>query len=726
MKKLCFFALSVMLLSSTIKAQLFTSFSTIDSVQVISNGTTLSLPWAGGLNTPQFSTIDLNGDGVEDLYVFDRQSNSSQTFLNGGTENQFDYSYAWEYENGFPRELANFVLLRDYNCDGHEDIFTSTPGGFRVFTNRALDTIQLFSLYTNYLNSQIYGGPTGVYAIGVDYPAIADMDGDGDLDIINFGVWGTIIDYHENVSTNCDTLKFLQLEACWGNFFENQQNNSLVFNANCKGGTSSSSASRHAGSTLLTLDFDDDGVQDLLMGDVESKRVFGVSNGGSNVSAHMVSVDTTYPSSTTPIDITEFVANFYFDANNDGAKDLVAAPNDQYIHEDLNNTWLYENNGSTNDPDFSFSQPDFLGEHMLDFGTSAYPVLVDVNGDSLLDLIVGNYGYFESEGVYRSQLAYLENTGTAELPVFTLVDDNYLQLDTLGTDGLYPTFGDLDDDGDQDLLIGDHLGQFYYFQNSAGAGNPMQLGMSNPNLNDTIFYDPVYPRLADIDGDSLLDIVAGRGKGVVSAWINQGSPISPSYTKLPTIDTLGGIVSMNLGFSLHPQPLIADIDSSGSKLFVGGDNGMMFVYDYATDYTATYPVLDSFRFNAGRMAMTVGDIIGSDSLELILGQQTGGITLFGYNKKPKLFNSRKERVQVKEEQQFRLYPNPAITGRFTVSANQPIAEGRVQITVYTINGQLALDKTYIGNQHVIQLPKGYYFVKISSSTNHEVHPIIVY
>ena len=33
----------------------------------------LANPWMGGLNAPQFSNIDVNGDGVKDLFVFDRQ-----------------------------------------------------------------------------------------------------------------------------------------------------------------------------------------------------------------------------------------------------------------------------------------------------------------------------------------------------------------------------------------------------------------------------------------------------------------------------------------------------------------------------------------------------------------------------------------------------------------------------------------------------------------------------
>jgi hypothetical protein len=53
------------------------------SVAKVVQGTdTLAHAWVGGLNAPLFSSIDLNGDGQYDLYVFDRTASRSYTFLN--------------------------------------------------------------------------------------------------------------------------------------------------------------------------------------------------------------------------------------------------------------------------------------------------------------------------------------------------------------------------------------------------------------------------------------------------------------------------------------------------------------------------------------------------------------------------------------------------------------------------------------------------------------------
>ena len=81
------------------------------------NGHILKFPWAGGMNECQFSAIDLNFDGIKDLFVFDKSGNRILTFLNNGTAGQPDYIYAPEYEQYFPA-LHDWATLIDYNKDG--------------------------------------------------------------------------------------------------------------------------------------------------------------------------------------------------------------------------------------------------------------------------------------------------------------------------------------------------------------------------------------------------------------------------------------------------------------------------------------------------------------------------------------------------------------------------------------------------------------------------------
>ncbi|RZK52387.1 MAG: VCBS repeat-containing protein, partial [Hymenobacter sp.] len=93
--------------------------------KVVQGADTLAQPWAGGLNTPQFSPIDLDGDGQLDLYAFDRETNRNYTFLNvAATGGGRRYQLAPDYAAAFPADLQSWALLRDYDCDGRADLFT--------------------------------------------------------------------------------------------------------------------------------------------------------------------------------------------------------------------------------------------------------------------------------------------------------------------------------------------------------------------------------------------------------------------------------------------------------------------------------------------------------------------------------------------------------------------------------------------------------------------------
>ena len=82
----------------------------------------LMMPWNGGFNAPQFSNIDLNRDGITDLISFDRQGDRLRTYLRMPASGLWRLD--WSYLEFFP-ELVDWVLVRDFDRDGVEDLFTS-------------------------------------------------------------------------------------------------------------------------------------------------------------------------------------------------------------------------------------------------------------------------------------------------------------------------------------------------------------------------------------------------------------------------------------------------------------------------------------------------------------------------------------------------------------------------------------------------------------------------
>ena len=109
-------------------------------------------PWAGGVNAPQWSKADLNGDGAMDLYAFDRDGFIHLPFINVGGPGESEYAFASEYVPNFP-SVWNFVLLRDYNMDGVMDFFGHSQNrgapGFVVYRGRMENNELQFDLVKN-------------------------------------------------------------------------------------------------------------------------------------------------------------------------------------------------------------------------------------------------------------------------------------------------------------------------------------------------------------------------------------------------------------------------------------------------------------------------------------------------------------------------------------------------------------------------------------------------
>ncbi|MBA4322651.1 MAG: hypothetical protein C0408_07530, partial [Odoribacter sp.] len=523
--------------------------------------------WAGGLNYCQFMQIDLNMDGIKDMVIFDRTSTRIITFINNNIPDSTSYTYAPQFAKRFP-VIQYWMQLQDYNCDGKEDLFFHYAGGIVVYKNVSNLTDSLkFSLVTNQLLSLqgiIY---TNIMVSQVDYPAIADIDNDGDLDILNFFGMGTWVEYHRNLSMedfgNCDSLKYFREERCWGNFMENGWTNSITLGIGpClwKNETTSNppvdypdqSGIKHSGSTMLAIDLDGDADKDLILGDVTYPNLIALTNGGTTDSANMVSVDTLFPVYDQPVHFFSFPVPCYIDVDNDGVKDLTVSPfaSEPTYYENFNSVWLYKNDGTNSSPVFHLQKKNFLQGDMIDVGAGAYPVLYDYDGDNLSDLFVANFAYYDSSyfstdsltlGILynfcTSRITLFKNIGTAGIPQFKLITRDFANLGAKKLNAIYPAFGDLDGDGDADMIIGDYKGNLYRYENTAGIGNPMVMTYHDSLSIDVGWYST--PQLIDLDRDSLIDLVVGEKSGNLNYYKNTGTEFNPVFTLVN--DSLGHI-----------------------------------------------------------------------------------------------------------------------------------------------------------------------------------------
>jgi hypothetical protein len=640
-----------------------------DSVKVFIGNQPLLNPWAGGLNATEFSNIDLNFDGKKDLVAFDKESGKIRCFLFIGTNGNSNYKHAPQYESFFPK-VNDWCILADYNSDGKEDIFTYTSGGMKVYKNTSSTTGSLqFSLTYSlvYSNYNPGGAPNmlNLYCSPVGFPGISDIDNDGDLDVLTFSVFGTMVEYHRNRAIEdgfpLDSLKFVLEDNCWGNFAENtcattlnNCPNFIKWNEVVNGKKSSSNL--HAGSCLTCLDNDGDGDKDLILGDISCDSIEFFYNTGSIGNSFVDSTTKKYPDSK-PIKIAYFPCTYYVETDNDGSRDLIVSPHSSTASENFTSTWLYKNTGTDNNPIFSFSKLNFLQDSMLDFGTGAYPTLIDENADGKLDIMIGNYGYYLNP-LYQSRIALLRNTGTITQPEFKLITRNYANLSSFNIQNMAPAFGDLDGDGDRDLLIGDFNGTLTYFQNVAGSGNPMNLQFASSNWNNIDVGNNAMPQIIDVDRDGLRDLLIGARNGKIHFYKNTGTSTNPMFSATPVSNFFGGVnVCQPLYITGFAAPNLRDVDGT-YELLVGSERGFLYRYgNIDGNLSGNFTLIDSIGWNiweGGKIAPACGDLNGDDVSDMILGNLDGGICFF---KGDSLMSSVDDVIIMKNN--FSVYPNPA-------------------------------------------------------------------
>ena len=263
-------------------------------------------------------------------------------------------------------------------------------------------------------------------------------------------------------------------------------------------------------------------------------------------------------------------------ADIDGDGDLDAISGGQY-----GDIAYYENTGTTTSPTFveqtGASSP-FDG---INVGYQSAPQLIDLDGDGDLDLVIGQtYGEFK----------YFENTGTTTSPTFVQQTGTANPFDGLdGGDQVTPTFADIDNDGDLDMVSGETSGTLKYYQNTGSSSTPAfteQTGASNPFDGFDVGYRST-PVLADIDGDGDYDLVVGEDYGTLRYFQNTGTVSAPVFAEQTgTANPFDGI---DIGY--NSAPTFADIDGDGDLDLISGDSyGDIHYYENASSATVNLAV----------------------------------------------------------------------------------------------------------------------------------------
>ncbi|MDE2677673.1 MAG: VCBS repeat-containing protein [Gemmatimonadota bacterium] len=563
------------------------------------SGELIGHPFLGGFNLPRPQLADADGDGDLDLFLQER-SNRVMFFRNVSTGGGPEYRWVTDSYEDLP--VGEWFRFVDVDLDGDLDLLAEEPYSYiRYYRNDGGSGPASYVLATDTLRD-VAG--EAIFSDRQNIPNAADIDCDGFLDLLIGRLTGTITRYEAETVDGHGVPRFRHITDS----FEDIE----IIGA--------FQGSLHGANTMALEDVDQDGDHDLFWGDFFEPGLLLIENTGTCATPVLRGTPRPFPLGD-PVGTSGYNAPALGDVDRDGDMDLIMGVLGGAFDpktSGVENLYQFEQGA-----DGGFQVVTSRLIRTVDVGSESFPALTDLDADGDLDLLISNK--IDTVNNRRGHLYVLENTGSATAPAFTArgavpgLADQYHYAPAFGdldgdgdedvvmgswsdrmayyrndgpgggaggilprwtlvdsavatlSRGRYttPTLGDLDADGDLDLLVGESSGALNYYRNDGGPGAP-SFELVSDEYQDIDLGRRSVPKLVDLDGDGDLDLAVGYEVEGVRIFLNEGSPREPVFVETDPVP---------VPLPAFVTPVFADLDADGDlDLLTGGTGGGLVFY----------------------------------------------------------------------------------------------------------------------------------------------------
>ena len=562
-------------------------------------GDLLDHPFLGGFNVPRPQLADVDADGDLDLFV---QEHSDQVML-FRNEGSGASRYRWVTDTFEDLSVGEWYRFTDVDLDGDLDLLAEEPYSYiRYYRNDGGSGPADYVLAADTLRD-IAGEP--IFSDRQNIPNAADIDCDGNLDLLIGRLTGTITRYEAESTDDDGVPRFRHITDS----FED-----IEIVAAFQG-------IRHGANTMALGDVDQDGDHDLFWGDFFEAGLLFIENTGTCRRPVLRGTPRPFPPGD-PVATSGYNAAALGDIDLDGDLDLTMGV--------LGGAFLPSRTAVENL--YQFVQGDD-GKYTVvtsrlirtvDVGSESIPALTDLDGDGDLDLLVSNK--IEPEDTKTGALYVFENTGSATAPAF------HARGKVPGLPIAYhfaPAFGDLDGDGDDDMLLGEWRDRMAYYRNDGRRRSGRDSLIPRWTLVDSAAATltrgrNTTPTLGDLDGDGDLDLIVGESSGALNYYRNDGGTSAPDFQ-------LVSDEFQDIDVGRRSVPTLVDLDGDGDlDLAVGSEiSGLRLFLNEGTRREPVFVETEPFGPEVPAFTTPVfADIDGDGDHDLVTGGNGGGLVVF--------------------------------------------------------------------------------------------------